>query len=131
MVPSCYTAHLDLALRRTKLRQYTVQFGRCVVDLWSDLTSTAHGQPALPRDVPSAQASFQQLPECGIDLGYAQWERCSTICAVGNISRFLLIGLASSPKRAMTTNLIPLLDSLLILDQPFKDQCLVHGALCG
>jgi len=57
------------------LREYTIKFGRCLVDLFGNLVSTAHGQPSLPPAVPVAQASFDALPDAGFDLGYARlWE---------------------------------------------------------
>lgn len=56
----------------TTLREYTVKFGRCVVDLHDQLTTTPHGQPPLPGVLPTAQASFEALPVDGLDLGYCK-----------------------------------------------------------
>ena len=59
-----------------KLREYTVQFGRCLVDLYDKLVATPCGMPSLPSSgVPPAKESFQALPESGFDLGYAQLEQ--------------------------------------------------------
>lgn len=56
-----------------ELREYTVQFGRCLVDLFDNLVATPCGMPSLPSSgVPPATVSFQALPESGFDLGYAQ-----------------------------------------------------------
>ncbi|CAK9117801.1 unnamed protein product [Durusdinium trenchii] len=64
----CYkgTKHLK------QTEEYTVKFGRCVVDLHDQLTTTPHGQPPLPGVLPTAQASFEALPVDGLDLGYCK-----------------------------------------------------------
>lgn len=57
-----------------ELREYTVQFGRCICDLWEDMTATACGIPDLPFSCrpPPAQMSYQHMSEEGFDLGYAK-----------------------------------------------------------
>ena len=49
-----------------------MKFGRCLTDLYEDLTTCRACPPALPAVVPPARESFQALPEEGFDLGYAQ-----------------------------------------------------------
>ena len=55
-----------------ELREYTVQFGRCICDLWEDMTATAMGIPDLPFSCrpPPAQITYKHLSEEGFDLGY-------------------------------------------------------------
>ena len=57
-----------------QLREYTIQFGRCLSDLYPDMVATACGAPALPSCAapPPAQQSFESLPSDGFDLGYAK-----------------------------------------------------------
>ena len=49
-------------------RQYPIQFGRAVADIYDLLASTPSGMPNLPVKLPPARESFLQLPD-GDDSG--------------------------------------------------------------
>ena len=55
---------------QSNIRVYTLQFAREIVDLYQELVSSPHGQPALPQPVPPAIESFESLPN-EVGLGYA------------------------------------------------------------
>ncbi|CAK8991221.1 unnamed protein product [Durusdinium trenchii] len=57
------------ALRKTE--EYTVQFGRCLADLYDEMVISPCGQPKLPCLLPPAQESYQFMGQ-GFDLGYAR-----------------------------------------------------------
>ncbi|CAK8991219.1 unnamed protein product [Durusdinium trenchii] len=53
------------------LEEYTVQFGRCLADLYDEMVISPCGQPKLPCLLPPAQESYQFMGQ-GFDLGYAR-----------------------------------------------------------
>ena len=54
-----------------KLREYPVLFGLKLVDLYTDLTTSAQGTGTLPEKVPSALESFLSMPHHHDGLQYA------------------------------------------------------------
>jgi hypothetical protein len=67
----CFLDYLGWDGDRTQVSEYTIQFGRQMVDMYHDMVTTTRGQPALPDPLPSALESYLALPEGEIGLGYA------------------------------------------------------------
>lgn len=53
-----------------QLREYPIQFGREIADLFDSLTTTARGLPPLPNDLPAAVVSYEALSD-QFGMGYA------------------------------------------------------------
>ena len=54
------------------LRQYPVRFGFKIVDLYSDLVTSALGKATLPTVIPPAMQSYEGMPDDIGALDYAQ-----------------------------------------------------------
>ena len=54
------------------LRQYPVRFGFKIVDLYSDLVSSALGKTPVPKVTPKATESYEGMPDEIGALDYAQ-----------------------------------------------------------
>ena len=51
-------------------REYTVQFARCMVDMFDALTDTPRGRPELPEPVPPAQVSYERMFDEDFGCGF-------------------------------------------------------------
>lgn len=62
------------------LREYPIPFGRKIVDLYSELTSTAKGFSKAPDSLPPAMESFERMPfeDPGFGLEFAALEEVYT-----------------------------------------------------
>ena len=49
--------------KKQLLREYTLQFGRQIVDMYEDLVTSARGQPVIPLGIPTAIEMYESLPD--------------------------------------------------------------------